>query len=118
MLTAQKSLKQKNLKKLCSWTSVFSIFFASGLSPYNDASLTYSAKRKKNLKMQVIRDLGHGNPATLDRKNRTCLVTPPPPRSNLALGGEGGRERALDMAMNIQSLNVSFKFLKKVNIFM
>jgi hypothetical protein len=54
MLTAQKSLKQKNLKKLYSWRSVFSIFFTSGLSPYNDAFLTYSAKRKKNPKMQVI----------------------------------------------------------------
>jgi hypothetical protein len=44
MLTAKKSLKQKNLKKLYSWRSVFSIFFALGLSPYNDAFLTYSAK--------------------------------------------------------------------------
>jgi hypothetical protein len=54
MLTAQKFLKQKNLKKFYSWRSIFSIFLASGLSPYNDAFLTYSAKRKKNLKMQVI----------------------------------------------------------------
>jgi hypothetical protein len=44
MLIAKKFLKQKNL---FSWRSVFSIFFASGLSPYNDAFLTYSAKRKK-----------------------------------------------------------------------
>jgi hypothetical protein len=47
MLIAKKFLKQKNLKKLYSCRSVFSIFFASGLSPYNDAFLTYSAKRKK-----------------------------------------------------------------------
>jgi hypothetical protein len=48
MLTAQKSLRQKkSLKKLYSWRSVYSIFFTSGLSPYNDAFLTYSAKRKK-----------------------------------------------------------------------
>jgi hypothetical protein len=47
MLKAQKSLKQKNLKILYSWRSFFSIFFASGLFPYNDAFLTYSAKRKK-----------------------------------------------------------------------
>jgi hypothetical protein len=33
--------------KLCSWRSVFSTFFASGLSPYNDAFMTYSAKSKK-----------------------------------------------------------------------
>jgi hypothetical protein len=50
MLIAKKFLKKKNLKKLYSWRSVFSIFFASGLSPYNDAFLTYSAKRKKNPK--------------------------------------------------------------------
>jgi hypothetical protein len=79
MLTAKKSLKEKILKKLYSWRSVFSIFFASGLSPYNDAFMTYSSKSTKNLKMQVIRDLGRGNPATLGRKNRTCHVTPPPP---------------------------------------
>jgi hypothetical protein len=54
MLTAQKSLKQKIVKKLYSWRSVFSIFFASGLSPYNDAFLTYSAKSTKKPKMQVI----------------------------------------------------------------
>jgi hypothetical protein len=47
MLTAKKSLKQKKYKKLYSWKSVFSIFFASGLSFYNDAFLTYSAKSKK-----------------------------------------------------------------------
>jgi hypothetical protein len=47
MLTAKKSLKQKIWQKLHSWRSVFSIFFASELSPYNEAFLTYSAKRKK-----------------------------------------------------------------------
>jgi hypothetical protein len=51
MLIAQKSLKQKkSLKKLYSWRGLFSIFFTSGLSPYNDAFLTYSVKRKKNPK--------------------------------------------------------------------
>jgi hypothetical protein len=54
MLTAQKSLKQKKSEKLYSWRSVFSIFFTTGLSPYKDAFLTYSAKRKKYPKMQVI----------------------------------------------------------------
>jgi hypothetical protein len=52
IFTAQKFLKQKN--SLYSWRSVFSIFFASGLSPYNDAFFTYSAKSTKNPKMQVI----------------------------------------------------------------
>ncbi len=68
--------------------------------------------------MQVIGDLGRGNPATLERKNRTCHVTAPPPSSDLALGAEGRRERAIDMATNSPNLNVSFKFSKKVNIFM
>jgi hypothetical protein len=36
-----------------SWRSVFSIFFASGLSPYNDAFLIYSAKRKKIRKCRL-----------------------------------------------------------------
>jgi hypothetical protein len=54
MLTAQKSLKQKNSekKKSSCWRSVFSIFFASGLSPYNDAFLTYYTKCTKNPKVQ------------------------------------------------------------------
>jgi hypothetical protein len=54
MLTAQKSLKQINSEKIVFWRSVFSTFFASRLSPYNDAFLTYSAKSTKNPKMQVI----------------------------------------------------------------
>ncbi len=86
-------LSKKNLKKLYSWRSVFSIFFTSGLSPYNDAFLTYSAKRKKNPKMQVIWDLGRGNPATLEGKHRACHVTAPPPvltwRSVRRKGGRG-----------------------------
>jgi hypothetical protein len=53
------------------------MFFASGLSPYNDAFLTYYAKRTKNLKIQVIWDLGRGNPATLGSKNRTYNVATP-----------------------------------------
>jgi hypothetical protein len=55
------------------------IFFASGLSPCNDAFFfTNSAKSTKNPKIQVIRDLGRGNPATLGRKNRTWHFTAPP----------------------------------------
>ncbi len=78
-----KNLLSENILKIWySWRSVFSIFFASGLSPYNDAFLTYSAKSPKNLKIQVIWDLGCGNPATLGRKNRTCHVTPSPPPSS------------------------------------
>ncbi len=50
-------LSKKNLKKLYSWRSVFSIFFASGLSPYDDAFLTYSAKRK-----QKSENAGHMRP--------------------------------------------------------
>jgi hypothetical protein len=54
MPTAKKSLKPKHSEKLYSWRSVYSIFFASGLYPYNDAFLTYSAKSTKNPKIQVI----------------------------------------------------------------
>jgi hypothetical protein len=50
MLTVQKSLNQRNSEKLYPWRSVFSILFASGLSPCNDAFLTYSAKSTKNQK--------------------------------------------------------------------
>jgi hypothetical protein len=50
MLTAQKSLKRKNSEKSYSWRSVFSICFNSGLSLYNDAFLTYSAKSTKKSK--------------------------------------------------------------------
>ncbi len=45
-------------------------------------------------------------------------MAPPPPCSDLALGAEGGRERYFDMATNCSNLNVSFKFSKKVNIFL
>jgi hypothetical protein len=51
---SSKLLSKKILKKLYSWRNVFPIFFASGLSPYNDAFLTYPAKSTKNPKMQVI----------------------------------------------------------------
>jgi hypothetical protein len=55
MLTAQKSLKQKNSEKNHIPGEVFSLyFFASGLSPYIDAFLTYSANSTKNQKVQAI----------------------------------------------------------------
>jgi hypothetical protein len=55
MLTAQKSLKQKNSEKIVFLEKCFLyIFCPSVLSPYNDAFLTYSAKSTKNPKMQVI----------------------------------------------------------------
>jgi hypothetical protein len=51
MLTAQKSFKQNNSEKNHIPGEVFSLyFFASGLSPYNDAFLTYSAKSTKKSK--------------------------------------------------------------------
>jgi hypothetical protein len=50
-----KNFLSKKILKNCVPGEVFSLyFFASGLSPYNDAFLTYSAKSAKNLKMQVI----------------------------------------------------------------
>jgi hypothetical protein len=42
-----KGLSKTILKKLYSSRNVFSIFFASGLSPYNDAFFTYHAKSTK-----------------------------------------------------------------------
>jgi hypothetical protein len=44
MLKAPKSLEQKNSEKILFLEKSFFYFFASGLSPYNDAFLTYSAK--------------------------------------------------------------------------
>jgi hypothetical protein len=40
-----------------SWSNVFSIFFSLGLSPYNDAFMTYYAKSTKNPK-----NTGHMRP--------------------------------------------------------
>jgi hypothetical protein len=40
-------------------------------------------------------------------------MSPPPPHSDLALGAEGGRERALDMATNSPKLECFFKVFKK-----
>jgi hypothetical protein len=55
MLTTQKSLKQKNSEKIVFLEKCFLyIFWASGLSRYNEAFLTYSAKSTKNWKIQVI----------------------------------------------------------------
>jgi hypothetical protein len=77
MFPAQKYLKQKILIKLYSWRSVFS-FFASGLSPYNDAFYLFYKKFKKS------ENPGHMRPGPWKschpgRKNRTCHVIPPPP---------------------------------------
>jgi hypothetical protein len=47
MLTAQKSPKQKNSEKIIFLKKGFLYILASGLSPYNDAFLTYSAKSTK-----------------------------------------------------------------------
>jgi hypothetical protein len=68
-------LKQKTSLKIVFLEKCFLFLFASGLSPYNDAFLTYSAKSTKNPKIQVMGDLGRGNPATLGRKNRKYHVT-------------------------------------------
>ncbi len=118
MLIAKKFLKQKKIWENCIPGEVFSLYFL--LQDFPPTMMPFwliPQKGKKIRKMQVIWDLGRGNPATLERKNRTCHVTPPPPSSDLALGAEGGRERALDITTNIPNLNVSFKFSKKVNIF-
>jgi hypothetical protein len=53
MLTAQKSLMQKRSEKIV-FLGVFSLCFALGLSPYNDAFLIYNRKNTKNPKVQVI----------------------------------------------------------------
>jgi hypothetical protein len=45
------------------------------------------------------------------------MSRPHPPSSDLALGAEGGRERALEMATNSPKLKCFFKLSKKVNIF-
>jgi hypothetical protein len=109
---SSKSLKQKNLKKLCSWRSVFSIFFAWGLSPYNDAFLTYSAKSKKS------KNAGHIRPGPWkschpreEKKNLPCHA--PPPVLTWRSVWKGGREGPLTRQPIAQKWNVSFKFSKK-----
>jgi hypothetical protein len=106
---------------LYSWRSIFSIFFASGHSSYNDAFLTYSEKISKNPKMRVIWELGRGNPATLGRENRTCdVITPPPPVLTwsthlfviVSCVRRGGGRGPLTWQPIAQNLNVSFNLSK------
>jgi hypothetical protein len=52
MLTAQKTLEQKNSEKIVFLEMCFLFTFASGLAPYNNF-LTYYATSAKNLKIQV-----------------------------------------------------------------
>jgi hypothetical protein len=59
--------------------------------PYNDAFLTYSAKSTKNLNIQVIWDLGPGNPATLGRKLIVSKETVEGPATTAMGVGEKGR---------------------------
>jgi hypothetical protein len=57
MVATKKSLNNKFLKTLNSWRNVFSIFYASGLSLYNDAFLTNYKK-----KYQKSKNPGHLRP--------------------------------------------------------
>jgi hypothetical protein len=55
MLVTQESLKQKDSEKNhIPGESIFSICYASGLSPYNDAFLVYYRKSTKNPEVPVI----------------------------------------------------------------
>ncbi len=125
MLTAQKSLKQKNSDKIVSWRNVFFIFCLRTFPLQWCLFYLFCKKYQKNWKIQVIWDLGRGNPATLGRKNRTCHVMAPPVltwrwRIQLLLtvscvqrrGGRG----PLTWQLLAQRLNVSFNLSKKVNI--
>jgi hypothetical protein len=77
MLTAQKYFKQKNYKQHCfPEKCVFSIYFDSGLSPYNDTFWLIIISIK-NPKVQVIWDLGRGSPATLGGKIGPSMLRPP-----------------------------------------
>jgi hypothetical protein len=75
--SSSKSFKQKDSEKIVVLENCFLYMFCWRTFPHNDAFLTYYRKSTKNPKVQVILDLGHGNPATLGRKNRTCLVMAP-----------------------------------------
>jgi hypothetical protein len=105
MLTAQKSLKWKNSEKNHIPGEVFSLYIL--LQDFPPTMMPFwliPQKVPKNPKIQVIWDLGGGNPATLGRKNGSCHVTGPPSSDlahaylrNIVLCA-GGRDRALDRA--------------------
>jgi hypothetical protein len=91
----------------------FLYIFASGLSPYNDSFLTYSITSTKNSKIQVIWDLGRGNPSNLGRINGICHVMAPSALTwcmqlFVTVSCVWGRERALDMATASPKLKCFF----------
>jgi hypothetical protein len=68
MLTAPKSLFFKIQRKIIVLEKYFfSICFASGFSPYNDAFLNFR-KRTKNLRVNVIWDLIHNSSHPREKK--------------------------------------------------
>jgi hypothetical protein len=97
--------------------SVFSTFLASGLSPYNDTFLTYSAKGKKIRKCRSY-EIWAVEILPPQRGKIGPAMSRPLPSSDLVLGAEGGGRGPLTWQPIAQNLNVSFKLSKKVNIFM
>jgi hypothetical protein len=76
MLTAKKSLKQKNSEKMVFLEKCFLHIFASGLSPYNNAFQLILQKVPKIWKSKSYETwAGEILPP---RKNMTCHVTAPP----------------------------------------
>jgi hypothetical protein len=115
MFTAQIFIKQKN--SLYSWRSVFSIFFASGLSHYNDAFFTYSAKYQKSKKCRSYETWAIEILPPQGGKIGPACHAPPPPVLTWCSVQKGGGRGLLTWQPRAQSLNVSFKLSKKVNIF-
>ncbi len=102
---------------------VFSLYFL--LQDLPPTVMPFWLIPQKVPKLQVIWDLGRGNPANLGRRNRTCHVMAPPVltwRTQLfikvpCVWGGGGRG-PLTWQPLAQNLNVSFNKSKKVNVFL
>jgi hypothetical protein len=117
MLTVQlKNLLSKKFWKIICLEKCFLYMFCFRTFPLQWCPFDLSTK---NTQIHVKWDMGHGNPATLGRKNRTCHVTAPPVLTwctqffvtvSCVLGGWRG---PLTWQPLSQNLNVSFNLSKK-----
>jgi hypothetical protein len=117
MITAQKSLKQKNSVKNCIPEEVFSLYFL--LQDFPPTMMPFWLFLQKVQKIRKCRSYETWAVEILQPQDRKIgpAMSRPLPSSDLAPDAEGGRDRALDMATNSPKLKCLINLSKKVNIF-
>jgi hypothetical protein len=109
MLTAQKSLKQKYSEKNSILGQVFSLYLL--LLDFPPTLMPFLLILQKVQKIRKCRSCEIWAVEILSPwvgKIGPAMSQPPPPSSDLGLGAEGRREKALDMATNSPKLKCFF----------